>query len=180
VASVWLLARASASPGLLLAAQQHVRRLAAKPKISRTGDHSPSARSWAAIALPPRDWGAVTVLAVLNWSADGAVLAVSLAAVGAHVRWSALVLAYALSQVATLLPVLPGSLGVAEGSLVVVLVCAGVRSPDAFAATLVYRLASFWLQLPLGWVAWERLRHVRPFGPGGCEEGAVPRLVVPA
>src|SRR5262249_53078590 len=147
----------------------------------RQGRFADDAPSWTAIVLSRRGWGTVTALSLLNWVADAGVLAVSLAAVGAHPRWSALVLAYALSQLAISMPVLPGSLGIAEGSLVVVLVCTGVRAPDALAATLVYRLASFWLQLPVGWLAWLWLRHPRPFGAAPrALRGSQPELSVAA
>jgi uncharacterized membrane protein YbhN (UPF0104 family) len=116
-----------------------------------------------AVALRGRDWAVVVMLGTLNWVADGAVLAVSLLAVGANIPWQGFVLAYTLSQLGASVPILPGSIGIAEGSLVVVLVCAGVTATNAFAATVMYRLASFWLQLPPGWAAWARLRHSPPF-----------------
>jgi hypothetical protein len=164
-ASVALLAHATARPhrvGAVLSrledhatvCQRFVRRHTRTPT-------RPS--SSAAIVLCGRAWAAVAFLAVLNWAADGAVLAVSVAGVGARPRWPAIVFAYAVSQIAVSLPVLPGSIGVAEGSLALVLVAAGVRAPDALAATLVYRLASFRLQLLPGCAAWVWLRHTRPF-----------------
>jgi hypothetical protein len=117
----------------------------------------------AELTLSARAWATVAFLAILNWAGDGAVLAVSVTAVDAHPRWLALVLAYAVSQLAVSLPQLPGSIGIAEGSLTLALVCAGVRAPDALAATLIYRLASFWLQLPPGWAAWAWLKHSQSF-----------------
>jgi uncharacterized protein (TIRG00374 family) len=120
--------------------------------------------------LGGRGWLVVVALGALNWVADGAVLAVSLVAVGANIPWRGLVLAYALSQVGASVPILPGSIGIAEASLVAVLVCAGVSAPDALAATVTYRLASFWLQLLPGWAAWARLRHSPPF-----DRAAAPR-----
>jgi uncharacterized protein (TIRG00374 family) len=119
-----------------------------------------------AVALRGPAWGAVLMLGILNWVADGAVLAISLHAVGASIPWRGFVLAYGLSQLSASAPILPGSIGIAEGSLVVVLVCAGVSAPDALAATVMYRLASFWLQLPPGWAAWARLRRSLPFDQG--------------
>lgn len=163
--SVGVLAWLSAQPRRLATVQRHVHHLIV---VVRRRPHGwVRAEGWSAvqpsISLSRRGWGLVASLAVLTWGADSAVLALSLAAVGAHPHWRALVLAYALSQLAVSLPALPGSLGIAEGSLVVVLACAGVRAQDALAAALLYRLASFWLQLPPGCVAWVRLRKARPF-----------------
>jgi uncharacterized membrane protein YbhN (UPF0104 family) len=38
------------------------------------------------------------------------------------------------------------------------LVCSGVHPTAAVAGVLVYRLVSFWLVLPAGWLAWTRLK----------------------
>ena len=101
------------------------------------------------------------VMAALNWVADGTALALCLIAAGVVLPVRAIVLAYALSQLAVVLPLLPGAIGIAEGSMVVALVAAGARPQDALVATLAYRLVSFWLQLPVGWVAWATLRRGR-------------------
>jgi uncharacterized protein (TIRG00374 family) len=98
-------------------------------------------------------------LAIGNWTADAAVLALSLVAIGAPLPLCALLLAYVLAQVASAIPVIPGALGVAEASLTLALVCAGVRPADALAASLVYRFVTYWLQLPVGWLAWAGLRR---------------------
>ena len=57
------------------------------------------------------------------------------------------------------MPLIPKALGIAEGSLAVVLVSAGVPAADAVAGALVYRFVSHWLQLPLGWAVWVSLRR---------------------
>lgn len=116
------------------------------------------------VSLRLRDWTGLFVLAEVNWLADIAALAFALAAVGAGVPWSGVVFAYALSQVASSIPLLPGSVGVAEGSLALALVAAGVRPADAVAAVLTYRLITFWVLLPVGWALWARLRR----GPVGA------------
>jgi uncharacterized membrane protein YbhN (UPF0104 family) len=45
---------------------------------------------------------------------------------------------------------LPGGLGVAEGSLTGLLVALGTSLPDAAAATLVIRAATLWFAVALG------------------------------
>jgi Lysylphosphatidylglycerol synthase TM region len=98
-------------------------------------------------------------VAIANWVFDGAALALSLVALGVAVPLCALLLVYAVGQLGSSVPFLPGALGVAEGSLTLTLVCVGVRPADAVAAALTYRVISFWLQLPVGWVVWMELRR---------------------
>ena len=98
-------------------------------------------------------------LAIANWVADGAALALSLVALGVGVPLCAVLLVYAVGQLGSSVPFLPGALGIAEGSLTLALVCVGVRPADAIAAALTYRFISFWLQLPVGWVVWMELRR---------------------
>jgi hypothetical protein len=110
-------------------------------------------------ALGPGRVAVALGLATLNWAADLLVLAIAFVALGLEVPWQGLLLAYAITQLATSVPVLPGSLGVAEGSMAAALVCSGVRPTAALAGVLVYRLVSFWLVLPAGWLAWTCLRR---------------------
>jgi uncharacterized protein (TIRG00374 family) len=98
-------------------------------------------------------------LAIANWLADLAALAVAFAVLGLAVPWQGLFLAYAVTQLVTTIPVLPGSIGLAEGSMAAALVCSGVHPTEALAGVLVYRVVSFWLVLPTGWLAWMFLRH---------------------
>jgi uncharacterized protein (TIRG00374 family) len=58
---------------------------------------------------------------------------------------------------ATTLPITPGGLGAVEGSLTVALVTFGGAQASTVAAVLLYRLISFWLVVPVGWVAWSAL-----------------------
>jgi uncharacterized protein (TIRG00374 family) len=103
--------------------------------------------------------GAALALAGANWLADLAALAVAFAALGLAVPWQGLLLAYAVTQLVTTIPLLPGSIGLAEGSMAAALVCSGVHPTEAVAGVLVYRLVSFWLVLPTGWLAWTFLRR---------------------
>ena len=68
--------------------------------------------------------------------------------------WRGLLLAYGAGQLATILPITPGGLGVVEGSLTVALVTFGGAQNSTVAAVLLYRLISFWLAVPVGWGAW--------------------------
>jgi uncharacterized protein (TIRG00374 family) len=51
----------------------------------------------------------------------------------------------------------PGGLGFVEAELVGTLTLAGVKPVRALVATLVYRLVSFWLLIPVGGGVWGAL-----------------------
>jgi uncharacterized protein (TIRG00374 family) len=123
-------------------------------------------RAWAerlsSLRLSPSGWMTVTGLALANWLADAAVLAVGIRAAGAAVPWHVLLLVYGSGIAAQSLNITPGGLGVAEGTLGVALVAAGMRASQALAAVLLYRFASFWLVAFAGWLVLLRLRHHGP------------------
>ena len=118
--------------------------------------------------LPPSGWLTATGLALTNWLADAAVLAVSIRATGATVPWHDLLLVYGSGIAAQSLNFTPGGLGVTEGSLSLALIATGLGASQALAAVLLYRLASFWLVALAGWlvVFWLRRPRGRAHHPG--------------
>jgi pimeloyl-ACP methyl ester carboxylesterase/uncharacterized membrane protein YbhN (UPF0104 family) len=141
-------------------------------------------RAWArrlgSLRLPPSGWITATGLALANWLADAAVLAVSIRATGATVPWHDLLLVYGSGIAAQSLSITPGGLGVAEGSLSLALVATGLGASRALAAVLLYRLASFWLVALAGWlvVFWLRRPRARR-GPGLWGTAPSPRSCRP-
>ena len=128
-------------------------------------------RAWAqrlgSLQLPPSSWITATGLALANWLADAAVLAVSIRATGATVPWHDLLLVYSSGIAAQSLNITPGGLGVTEGSLSLALVATGLGTGQALAAVLLYRFASFWLVALAGWLIVFWLRRPRAHrGPG--------------
>ena len=104
----------------------------------------------------------VTGLALANWLADAAVLAVSIRATGAPVPWRDLLLVYGSGIAAQSLNITPGGLGVAEGTLSLALIATGLRAGQALAAVLLYRLTGYRLVGSAGWLVllWQRrARH---------------------
>ena len=130
-----------------------------------TDDPAQAVRAWAgrlgSLQLPLAGWVTVTGLALANWLTDAAVLAVSIHAAGAAVPWHILLLSYSSGVAAQSLTVTPGGLGVAEGTLGLTLVAAGLRPGPALAAVLLYRLVSFWLAAGAGWLVFLWLRRHR-------------------
>jgi uncharacterized membrane protein YbhN (UPF0104 family) len=104
-------------------------------------------------------WTATLALATMNWLADLAALGLAFLSLGVAIPWRGLLLAYAVGQVAASLPLLPGSIGVAEAAMALALVAVGTRPAAAVAVVLVYRLISFWLPLPVGLWFWASNRR---------------------
>jgi uncharacterized membrane protein YbhN (UPF0104 family) len=99
-------------------------------------------------------WLRALACAAANRMFDYATLVASLLAVGAQARPSLVLVAYVASVAIALVPVTPGGLGLVEAGLTALLVLAGVAADQAIVGTLLYRLASYWLPIPIGAVAW--------------------------
>jgi uncharacterized protein (TIRG00374 family) len=97
-----------------------------------------------------------------RWLFDFITLVAALAAVGAEPHLALALLAYAAAQLLAQFPVTPGGVGVVEAGMTGTLALAGVGAGAAALATLIYRLGSYWLQIPIGLVAW--LLYRRRYG----------------
>jgi len=114
-------------------------------------------------------WPEALVATVGRWAFDYAALLLALLAVGARPAPSAVLLAFCVAQVLALIPLTPGGLGFVEAGLTGTLALAGVATGDALVATLAYRLAAYWLPLPVGGIAYAVHRRAfrRPVAAGG-------------
>jgi hypothetical protein len=101
----------------------------------------------------------LVVIAVAVWLADCLCLMCGFGAVHAPIPWHGVVLAFGVARVAGSLPVVPGGLGIVEGSLAVILVAYGTPAVPALAAALAYRLVSFWLAIAVGWITAAAIAH---------------------
>jgi uncharacterized protein (TIRG00374 family) len=104
-------------------------------------------------------WRGALLAAVGNTAFDYLALLFALRAVGADPRPSLVLLAYTSAELLALIPLTPGGLGFVEAGLVGTLTLAGVPGPDALAATLLYRVVSYWLPLPAGGIAYVLFRR---------------------
>jgi uncharacterized protein (TIRG00374 family) len=158
VVAAILLRRAGRSAAHILAAGiRRTQRVIHRPR----GDaHALAHRIWSrltAVAPDNGEWAIAGVFSLANWIFDCACLALAFEAVRAPLPLRGVVLAYGAGQLAAILPITPGGLGVVEGSLAIALVAYGENGTTAVAAVLVYRMISFWLLLPVGWAAWAAL-----------------------
>jgi uncharacterized protein (TIRG00374 family) len=112
-----------------------------------------------------QQWWQATLLSAGRLLFDYLCLLFCVRAVGAHPRPSLVLLAYAVAGVIGLIPITPGGLGIVEASLSGFLVLAGLTGAEAVLATLAYRLASYWLPMLAGPVAYATFRHRYRDGP---------------
>jgi uncharacterized protein (TIRG00374 family) len=99
-------------------------------------------------------WWQALLFSAGNWLLDLTALLIALAAVGAQPRASVVLLAYVVAAFLGMIPITPGGLGFVEAGLVGTLSLAGIGTDQALLATLVYRLASYWMPIPTGAVAY--------------------------
>jgi uncharacterized protein (TIRG00374 family) len=104
-------------------------------------------------------WKAAVLAGAGTAAFDYLALLCALRAVGADPRPSLVLLAYTAAEALALVPLTPGGLGFVEAGLTGTLKLAGVPAADAFAATLLYRIVSYWLPLPAGAVAYLLFRR---------------------
>jgi uncharacterized protein (TIRG00374 family) len=97
--------------------------------------------------------------ATLNWLLDAGSLWVFLAAFGARVPLDSLLVSFGLANVLAAIPLTPGGLGVVEAVLTSTLVGFGVDGAVAAVGVVTYRLAAFWLPIPLGAFSYATLRY---------------------
>jgi uncharacterized protein (TIRG00374 family) len=134
--------------------------------VTEVADRVVAQRDQVAAAFAGR-WGRALSAAAGNRMLDYAALVAAVYAVGGRARPSMVLLAYVLSLGLALIPITPGGLGFVEAGLTSILVLAGVERDQAVIATLLYRLVSFWLPIPIGALAWAGWRftagqHLRP------------------
>jgi uncharacterized protein (TIRG00374 family) len=134
------------------------RRLARRPRTAGAAEAGIGARVEAALArmreipLPTRSAVLVVAIAAFVWLGDFGCLLASLAAVRARIPWSGVLLAFGIAQIVGSLPVVPGGLGVVEGSLAVILAAYGMGRVQALSAVLVFRGVGYWLAIVVGWI----------------------------
>ena len=95
----------------------------------------------------------LVAMATVLWLTDFLVLLCCFGAVRAPIPWSGVLLAFRVSQIVASLPLIPGGLGIVEGSLAVILVAYGAKKVPALAVVLIYRLLTFWAVIIVGWIS---------------------------
>jgi uncharacterized protein (TIRG00374 family) len=100
--------------------------------------------------LAPRALAVASGLSVVSWFFECLALWLVLWGLEVPISLRAACFLYAFASLAGAVSMLPGGLGVAEGSLTALLVGLGTPLPSAAAATLLVRAATLWLAVGLG------------------------------
>jgi uncharacterized membrane protein YbhN (UPF0104 family) len=100
--------------------------------------------------LTSRALAVALALSVVSWFFECAAFQLILGGLGVAMPLRAASFVYAFASLAGALSMLPGGLGVAEGSLTALLAGLGTPLPAAAAATLLVRAATLWLAVALG------------------------------
>jgi uncharacterized protein (TIRG00374 family) len=95
-------------------------------------------------------WRRAVPAAAANQLLDYLALQASLLAVGADIDPLLVLLAFVTAATLSMIPITPGGLGFVEAGLTGVLTLAGASADEAVLATLLYRLFSYWLPIPVG------------------------------
>ena len=116
-------------------------------------------------------WWRAVLAAAANRMLDYAALVAALVAFGATARPAEVLLAYVVAQALAIVPITPGGVGFVDAGLTALLVLIGIPADTALIGTLLYRLFSFWLPIPVGalaWGWWRVHRHLsqEPLTPG--------------
>ena len=89
----------------------------------------------------------------------GVALYACVQAVGAEIGIATATLIYVSGNAVGSIVPTPGGLGAVEAALAAGLTAAGVPGAEAFSAVILFRLITFWLPIPVGWLAWNRLQR---------------------
>ncbi len=99
------------------------------------------------------------IWAAMNWLLDAGSLFVFIRAFGIIANPIGLLVAYGLVNVLAVIPLTPGGLGWFETVLGALLVGFGVAKSVATVAVVSYRIAAFWLPIPIGAIAYLTVRN---------------------
>jgi hypothetical protein len=164
---MFLVGLAALACGLLAARERSSLEQFAARLLRATLEHLPHRiRPWIAtvtqrlrdVVADPEVRKAFLIWATLNWLLDAAVLWAFLAAYGEPIHPIPLLLAYCAANLAAVLPLTPGGIGVVEGIAISALIGYGVDSQAALLAVLSWRLLQFWAPVPLAGLFYVSLR----------------------
>ncbi len=107
-------------------------------------------------------WPEAIAAAIGRWGFEYVALLLALYAISARPDPWLVLFAFVAASALGMLPFTPGGLGFVEAGLTATLALAGIRPEAAVLATLVFRLFSFWLPLPVGIIATFVFRRRHP------------------
>lgn len=73
-----------------------------------------------------------------------------------NLTWSMAIIAFSLTQFASMISFVPGALGIFEGGMTIILISFGIKGGHALSVTLLLRALIFWLPMPIGWLLYRK------------------------
>jgi uncharacterized membrane protein YbhN (UPF0104 family) len=110
------------------------------------------------LLVHPRRGGFAVIGAAGYWAANIGILWASFRAFGIEVPVAVLIQGFVLGMIANLFPIAPAGVGAVDAGMIGAFVLFGVPEETVFPAILIFRLAAFWLPIPVGLVAFFQLR----------------------
>lgn len=120
------------------------------PLIRRFASHLEEFYESAYVLLKARHLVPTVVLSTIGWFFECVAAYVCLRGLGVDLPLSLVMFIFVIASLAGALAMIPGGLGVAEGSMTGLLVANGVEKDAAVAGTMLIRLATFWFAILLG------------------------------
>lgn len=127
-------------------------RMRSKPPIRDLGPRLVAERDELRQAMGSR-WVEAVGASIGRWAFEYFALLAILFAIGARPDIWLVLLAFVAASVLGMVPFSPGGLGFVEAGLTATLAVSGISTGEALLATLVFRLVSFWLPIPVGLIA---------------------------
>jgi len=129
----------------------HLIKLAERiPFIRRFAEHFEKFYESAYVLLKVRHLLPAVVLSTVGWFFECLAAYVCLRGLGVDLSFMLVTFIFVFATLAGALSMIPGGLGVAEGSMTGLLVANGVDRGDAVAGTMLIRLVTFWFAILLG------------------------------
>lgn len=113
-----------------------------------------------AARLTPGDGAAAVAFALLNWLLDAACLWLCCMAVGGGtIGAGPLLLAFCAGMAAGSITIVPGGLGIIDGTLILGLIAGGITTDVAIAVVVLYRLITLGFIIGMGWLSYLAIRR---------------------
>jgi uncharacterized protein (TIRG00374 family) len=90
------------------------------------------------------------LIGIISWGFEGIVVFLSLKALGGEISLLGSIFVVSFSSIVGAISILPGGLGVAEGSIMGLLILWGISKEMAAATTLITRFSTLWLGVVIG------------------------------
>ncbi len=96
---------------------------------------------------------------LIYWLGDMCCLFFVFLSLGRHIGFPVLIFGYCIATLIGLISLIPGGLGVTEGSMSLMFSGLGLPLSVSVAAVLIFRLFSFWIWIPIGLISYTTLKN---------------------